>query len=321
MTWINALIIFIAVLAAVVLIALLTSLICFLKVFYSPRRKVYGPGEYDLPPGREYEPYYPQIRGWIDEIRARDDRVDLSIKSFDGLVLRGYYYEYSENSPIELLFHGYGGNSERDLSAGVRRCAALGRSCVLIDQRAAGRSDGNVISFGINERRDCLAWINYVKERYPNRPIIIGGISMGAATVMLASGLELPDEVVCVMADCGFSSAKMIIKKVVTEMHLPADLLYPFIKLGARIYGGFDLEADSPIEAVSRSGTPTVFIHGDADGFVPHAMSEELFGACKAQKDLVTIEGAEHGLAYPKNPEKYVESLREFEKRCGFLKK
>lgn len=306
-------------LITIALLVLLVSLICFYKVFKLPRRKALGKGEYDLPPGEIYEPYYPQMRKWVDEIRAMD-RTQVEITSFDGLKLRGFYYEYSSDSPLELIFHGYGGNAERDLSGGVERCFTLGRSVILIDQRASGQSEGSICSFGINERRDCLKWIEFATEKFgKQRPIIIGGVSMGAATVMMASGENLPDNVVCVMADCGYSSAKKIIKKVVREMNLPADLLYPFVKLGARIFGGFDLEETSPIEAVAHSKTPIVFIHGDNDDFVPFDMSVECFNATEAPKKLVTIETAGHGLAFPVNPTKYVESLRNFENEANLF--
>ena len=300
---------------------LLASYICFIKVFKTPKRSVLKVGEYDLPPGEEYEQFHPQIKLWMDSIRSMN-REPVEIKSLDGLTLRGYYYEYSPDSPIELLFHGYSGNSERDLSGGVERCFALGRSTILIDHRGSGLSEGSVCTFGIKERLDCLEWIKFANQRFGNnRPIIIGGISMGAATVMMASAEDLPENVVCVMADCGYSSQKEIICKVVKEMHLPDKLLYPFIKLGARIYGKFDLEEITPIEAVAKSKTPTVFIHGDTDDFVPYYMSVECFNACSAPKKFVTIEGAGHGLAFPANQTKYIESLRDFEREANIFNK
>lgn len=319
----NPKIIFFVILTLVIiaLIVLISSYVCFVMVFKTKKRKVLGKNEYDLPPGEIYELFYPQMKMWVDSIRSMD-RKQVEITSFDGIKLRGYYYEYSPDSPLELIFHGYGGNAERDLSGGVERCFALGRSVILIDQRGAGQSDGNVCSFGINERRDCLSWIDFATKKFgKERPLIIGGVSMGAATVMMAAGESLPDNVVCVMADCGYSSAKKIIKKVVREMHLPCDIVYPFIKLGAKIYGHFDLEETSPVEAVARSKTPIVFIHGDNDEFVPHSMSVECYESCSSPKKLVTIEGAGHGLAYPVAPDKYVSSLHDFEVECDFFNK
>ena len=310
---------FIYITMALIAIVLLTAYICFVKVFITPQRKKLGKDEYDFPPGEIYEPFYPQMKKWTDDIRSMKREL-VQITSFDGLKLRGYYYEYSPDSPLELIFHGYGGNAERDLSGGVERCFALGRSAILIDQRGAGMSEGRVCSFGIKERLDCLEWIKFATAKFGRkRPIIIGGVSMGAATVMMASGENLPKNVVCVMADCGYSSSKEIIKKVVREMKLPPAIIYPFIRLGGMLYGKFDIEETTPAEAVARSKTPIVYLHGDNDDFVPHSMSVECFNATKAPRKLVTIEGAGHGLAFPQNPEKYVESLREFETEANLF--
>ena len=103
-------------------------------------------------------------------------------------------------------------------------------------------------------------------------------------------------------------------------MHLPADVFYPFVKLGARLYGHFDLEETSPIEAMARCRVPVVFAHGDDDAYVPCDMSRELHAACISQKKLVIIHGAGHGLCYPAAQEEYVESLREAKREFGIDK-
>ena len=297
---------------------LMTALVCFYIVFYSKSRTPLGPDEYNIPPGSIYEAYRDDMIGWMKQIRSMPHE-DIEIKSYDGLTLRGTYYEYAPDATVELLFHGYRGNAERDLCGGIERCFALGRSVIIIDQRAGGKSDGHVITFGIRERYDCLSWIQYATERFgKDRKIIIGGVSMGAATVMLAAGEELPNNVVCVMADCGYTSAKDILHKVIHQMKLPVWLLYPFIRLGGLLYGGFDIEETSPMEAVQKARVPIVFIHGDTDNFVPYDMSVKLHEACVSQKKMVTIKGAGHGLAFPVDRAGYVQGLREFEEECGF---
>ncbi len=298
-------------LLGVALIVLLTSFICFIKVFYSPKRKPLGPDEYEIPKGEIYEAYREDMINWTKQIRALKHE-DFEIKSFDGLTLRAKYYECNPGAPIELLFHGYQGNAERDLCGGVERCFRLDRNVMLINQRASGDSEGHIISFGINERRDCHSWVNYAIKRFGNDvKLIIGGVSMGAATVMMAAGEPLPNNVICVLADCGYSSAEEIIKKVVKEMHLPVTLLYPFIKLGARIFGGFDLEETSPLEAMKKCRLPVVFVHGDNDDFVPYEMSVQLYNACTSEKKvLITIPGAGHGLAFPADQDGYVNQLK-----------
>lgn len=302
----------------VALLCLSVSFYCFMRVFYSPTRKPLGDDEYDIPPGEVYEPYRDEMIAWMKEIRAMPHE-NVSVTSFDGLTLRGKYYEYRSGAPVELLFHGYQGNAERDLCGGVQRCFSLGRNALLIDQRAGGSSDGHVITFGIRERKDCLRWIEFAISRFgKDVKLIIGGISMGAATVLMAAGEELPENVVCVMADCGYSSAREIICKIIKEMHLPSTLVYPFVKMGAKIFGRFDLEETSPLQAMQTCRTPVVFIHGDADAFVPCEMSQAVYDACAAPKKLALIAGAGHGLGYPKDKEGYLRALREFQTECGF---
>ncbi|MBE7086003.1 MAG: alpha/beta hydrolase [Clostridiales bacterium] len=306
------------VLGGLLLLTFVIAFYCFMRVFYSPKRQPVGEDEYPIPDGEIYEEYREQMTEWTKAIRAMPHE-EMSIQSFDGLTLRGNYYEYAKGAPIEILFHGYQGYAERDLCAAVERCFALGRSVILVNQRSSGTSDGRVITFGIRERKDCVAWTRYVSNRFgKDIKIMIGGVSMGAATVLMAADEDLPENVVCIMGDCGYTSAQDIIKKIIKEMRLPADMVYPFVKLGAKIFGGFNLDETSPIQAVQKSKKPVILLHGDTDAFVPYEMSERIYKACTSQKKLVKIEGAGHGLAYPKNPEKYLQGLRDFESECGF---
>ena len=310
------------VLAALILI-LITTLICFKLAFYSSRKPKNNPPEFDIPPGKIYEPYREQMVAWMKEARAMPCR-EVSITSFDGLKLYGKYYEYKKGAPIELMMHGYRGTAERDLCGGIQRCFSLGRSCLIIDQRGAGKSEGHVISFGIREHRDCLDWVDFIINNIDkNAKIILCGISMGAATVLTAAGKETPENVVGVLADCGYTSAKEIIQIVIRKMGLPAKLLYPFVRLGARVFGGFKLEETSPIEAMRVTRLPVIFFHGESDDFVPCDMSVLNHEACRAEKRLVTIPNAGHGLCYLVAPEKYLETLAEFSREhykieCGY---
>ena len=290
--------------------ALLTSFVCFLRVFYSPRKKCRE--EYPIPKGEIYEEYREQMTEWIKEMRKREHRC-VEITSFDGLTLRGKYYEQKKGAPIDILFHGYRGWAERDLCGGINRCFSIGHNALVVDHRACGESDGHVITFGINESRDCEDWVKFVlREIDPNAEIYLGGVSMGAATVMIAAGRKLPKQVRAAVADCGYTSAKEIIEKVIQEMKLPPKLLYPFVKLGAKLFGRFDLEECSPIEGMRNAKIPVIFFHGDTDDFVPYEMSRQNYEACQTKKRLVTVEGAGHGLAYPKDTALYCSELQSF---------
>lgn len=302
------------ILASLAAAVLITAAICFFKVFYSPNRKPRAEDDYEFPEGEEYVPFHQKIIEWTKQSRATPHRC-VEIKTFDNLTLRGRYYEFTPDAPIEIMMHGYHGNLERDLSGGIFRALNIGHSVLVYDHRASGKSDGNVITFGINESRDCRKWIDFVlSEINPNARIILSGVSMGAATAMITSGYEdLPPHVVGIVADCGYTSAEEIIKKVVKEMKLPPKLLYPFIKLGAKIFGNFDLDEFSPIEQVKKSKIPTIFVHGDADDFVPQKMSEDNYNACGASKKRLSIvKDAAHGLAYMVWGDGYLKELSDF---------
>ena len=132
----------------------LIAYICYRMAFYSKNRESKPSEAYDLPSGEIYAPFREQMENWVREARSLP-REEMQIRSFDGLTLRGRFYEFSPEAPIELMFPGYRGNAERDLSGGVQRCFALGHSALIVDQRAAGQSEGNIITFGILESRDC----------------------------------------------------------------------------------------------------------------------------------------------------------------------
>ena len=142
------------ILLAALLVVLATSLVCFLKIFYSSRREKWP--EYPVPAGEIYEPHHGKMIEWIKLARSLP-HTDVSIRSFDGLKLSGTYYEFEKGAPIDILFHGYHGSAEQDLSGGVYRCQKLGHNVLIVDHRAAGKSEGHVITFGVNESRDAAA--------------------------------------------------------------------------------------------------------------------------------------------------------------------
>ncbi len=300
------------ILAALTVAVLIVSYICFRMAFYISDKEKKENAERALPSGKAYLPYHDAMTGWQKEVKSFSFE-EFSVRSFDGLTLKGKYYERYPGAPIELMMHGYRGNAGRDLCGGVQRCFACGRNALLVDQRASGDSDGNVITFGINEHRDCLTWVDFMVSHFgPDVKVILTGISMGAATVVMAAGETLPTNVIGVLADCGYTSPKEIICKVIKDMGLPAKPSYPFVKLGARLFGGFDLEQTSPIEAIARAKVLVIFFHGEDDDFVPCRMSEAVYDACPTRKHLQTVPGAGHGLAFPKDQETYLKVLKEF---------
>ncbi len=294
-----------------IFITLFISFICFYMAFYNPNSKKVRP-ENELPPGKDYEPYYDKLLFWMEK-RKNIPYADIEIKSYDGLTLKGKYYETKKGSPIELMFHGYRGSAERDLCGGIERCFTLGRNVLIVDQRAHGKSGGNVITFGLKESQDVLSWIDYINTKFGEKQkIILCGISMGAATVMMVAGEELPKNVIGVLADCGYTSAKEIICKVIENMRLPSKFLYPFVRLGAIIFGGFDPDKACPKNALRNCKIPIIFIHGESDNFVPSYMSKMNFDIVTSKKKLFTVKNAGHGAAYLVEPQNYLNTLTNF---------
>jgi len=298
--------------AALCLAVLGICYMCFRIAFYAPPRKEKDPEAIEIPEGEIYEVFREDMTRWVREARAMNPK-EYEITAFDGIKLYAKYYEYAPGAPMELMFHGYRGGAERDLSGGVHRCFRCGRSALVVDQRCSGKSGGNVITFGVKEHRDCLSWVDFaVKEFGPDVKIILTGISMGASTVVMAGGAELPPNVIGILADCGYNTAREIMEEVIGKMGLPPKLSYPFVKLAAKIYGGFDLEETSPMEALGRCKVPVIFFHGEDDDFVPCRMSKAMYDVCPTRKALVTVPGAGHGLAFPVDQECYLQELLDF---------
>lgn len=240
---------------------------------------------------------------------------DVFITSFDGLRLHAKFYAASERkAPVQIMFHGYKSSAERDFCSGLREGIDGGFNVLLVDQRAHGESEGKYLTFGVNERFDCLSWASYAAERFGNDvKIYLYGISMGAATVLMASALPLPKSVSGIVADCGYTSPKDIIFSVLRDHHVPAAPVYAVARLGARLFCGFDLDSASAPDALSRSHIPVLFIHGDDDRFVPCRMSRENFEVSAAEhKKLLIVHNAGHGLSYMLDRPAYLSSLHSF---------
>ena len=268
-------------------------------------------------------PYDYQDNDQTQKIRSVQDAViaefleapfeEVSITSHDGLKLTGRYYHVADGAPLEIQCHGYKGNALRDFSGAWRIAKAAGRNVLLINQRCHGGSEGHTITFGVLERKDVLGWIDYATKRFGNVSILLSGVSMGAATVLMAAGMKLPDNVKCVIADCPFDAPSNIIKKVLgQDMGMPVKLVYPLIRLGGILYGKFNLNADSPVEAVKRSKLPILLIHGDDDRFVPYPMSCNIHAAAPEKVEFHTIPGAGHALNYVTDPDSYAEIVNAF---------
>lgn len=238
----------------------------------------------------------------------------VAIRSRDNYVLRAHWYPAEGALRTVILVHGWHSRWYVDFSASApflheNRCNLL-----FIDQRCHGESGGDLISYGITERYDVLSWLDWLEENHGGLPVYLCGISMGAATVLMTAGLPIAGRVCGIIADCGYSTPQEIVsltlKKNIGSMAGPT---LAAINLNSKLREGFTLKDYTPIEAMtSNKEVPCLFVHGDADDFVPWRMSLENYYACQAPKDLLVINGAGHGLSFLVDGDRYKKKILEF---------
>ena len=304
----NPILIVSAIVLAFVLIIIAVSYLTFRMTFFSNKKK-----HFKLFDGLDGELTEKKKRSReLIESLAEKEYQDVYTESYDGLRLHARYYHSRDGAPLQIQFHGYKSVSVRDFSGGAQEAMRMNHNLILVDERAHGESSGKVITFGIKERYDCVSWINYAIERFgKDVKIMLAGISMGAATVLMASELNLPENVVGIFADCPYSSPEKIIKKVCRDMKIPPCLAFPFIRLGGILFGRFDVKERTPLDAVKNTDLPILLIHGEGDDFVPVSMSDELSRAAK-NATYVRVKDATHGLSYLYDYGQYMENLKTF---------
>lgn len=259
----------------------------------------------------QYKVYGEETRAMVDKLRARAFE-EVHIISFDGLRLFGRWYEGKKDSPVAVLCHGYRGSAYRDFSGGSDIFLSLGWNVLLIDQRAHGKSEGSTITFGVKEKYDALDWADYARERKKGAPVFLVGISMGGATVLMASAMAEERGIKGIAADCPYSSPYEIISKVMVDKGLKPSLLMPLVSLSAFLFGHFRLKSESAAEAVEKSSLPILIIHGLDDRFVPDYMSREIYERSKGNVEYETFPNAGHGLSYMVDRKRYVDTTVRF---------
>lgn len=285
-------------------------------VAFAKSRRRQSPAR-QVPEGPDFAPYREVMLENIDKVLAAPYEW-IRIRGRDGTPLTGKFYPGRPGAPLILFFHGYRSTAERDGSGGFQLCREKGWHVLMADQRAHGESGGRTITFGIREREDCLAWAEAMAERMgPETPLFLWGISMGAATVLMASELELPETVRGIMADCGYDTPAGILKASLRRKHLPAAPLYGLAALGARLFGGFSLGESSALEAVRHARVPILLVHGEADQTVPCDMALAIREACASPVTLLTVPGAAHGISWYVDLPAYREALVRFVEENG----
>lgn len=263
--------------------------------------------------GTDWDLYIPKIhecKEWL----AEQQQDEVWITSEDGLKLHGTFFSNGLSKKVVLCFHGYTSEGMNDYSTLAKFYLEQGFCLLIVDERAHGKSEGTYIGFGCLDRRDAKLWIDYAIERLgEDCQILLHGDSMGAATVLMTTGLKLPKQVKAAISDCAFTSAWDVFSAVLKNMyHLPP---FPIMQIANRMVkkrAGYELDECNARNEVKKAEIPILFIHGDSDTFVPCDMVYELYESCASDKELLIIEGAGHVEACYKNPEKYEGAIRSF---------
>ena len=263
--------------------------------YYVAGRRIREPRRY-LP---EYlEPYRAEMDEGVNWFQMQEpERVE--IPASDGERLVALHLEADDPRGTVILMHGYRTSPYNDFGCVFRFYYEKGYSILAPYQRGHGESGGDFICFGVKERFDCRDWARYISDRYgPEHDIFLDGMSMGSTTVLMAAGLDLPESVRGVISDCGYTSPWEELREVFQQRHVPAHPCLEITDLFARLLAGYGLRDCSTIDAMELGRLPVLFIHGEADAFVPISFTRRNYEACRAEKVLITVPGAQHGASY-----------------------
>lgn len=257
----------------------------------------------------------PSLKNWVDSLRENSALRDTFIVAADGSKLHALYIRSAIASPnTALIIHGYTDNSIRMLMIGHLYNKEMGYNILLPDLRAHGKSDGEYIQMGWKDRLDIMKWIDVTKGIYGDTTrMVIHGISMGAATTMMTSGEDLPENIKCFVEDCGYTSVwDEFTHKLKDDYGLPAFPILNAASSYSQMKVGWNFKEASALEQLKKSKLPMFFIHGDKDTYVPTWMVNVLYDAKQGDKELWIVPNVEHANAYWDCTEEYVAKTNQF---------
>lgn len=238
----------------------------------------------------------------------------VAITAEDGEELVGHWFECEKPSRVIVAMHGWRSAWNRDFGMISDFWQKNGCSVLYAEQRGQGLSGGAYMGFGMVERHDCLQWVNWVNERCANAlPVYLAGVSMGAATVLMATELELPSNVHGVMADCGFTSADAIWRHVAkNNLHISYGIRGSIVDSMCKRRIQMSAKDCSTVKILENNHIPVIFAHGDQDHFVPVEMTYENYQACAGPKRMLIVPGADHGMSYYLDKDRYEQMTLDF---------
>lgn len=250
-----------------------------------------------------------QAEEWSENITSKE----VEITANDGIKLKGKEYIVNEeNNKWAIILHGYRSTPESVLTIG-QHFSEKDYNVLIPNMRGCGESEGEYIGMGWLDKDDLQEWIKLIVNQNQNSEIVLHGSSMGAATVLMASGDELPSNVKAIIADSGYTSVwDIFASEAKKRFNIPKFPVLNMFQIVAKVRARYDIKKASALEQVKKSKTPILFIHGDADDFVPEYMCEQLYEAANCKKDKLIIKDAGHTDSKYKEPDTYYNKIFEF---------
>ena len=247
----------------------------------------------------------------------------VGVTARDGVTLVGHFAPAKDAKRIIIAMHGWRSAWYNDF--GMFEDFLEGNDCsvLYVEQRGQNNSGGDYMGFGLIERYDCLKWTEWVTERCGDElPIYLYGLSMGAATVLMAAGLDLPANVHGIMADSGFTSPNAIWKHIANHnLHLAYGINSAMANRICKKKIKCKADEYSTIDALKNSKVPVLLIHGTDDHFVPVRMTYENYKACTSPKRMLIVPAADHCMSYFVDKEGYEAAVigfwRQFDNHAG----
>ncbi|MTW86984.1 alpha/beta fold hydrolase [Virgibacillus dakarensis] len=250
-------------------------------------------------------------RTWVDNQKFEE----LEMNSFDGLTLKGYFLPAKKpTNKTVILAHGYLGKGKDMGLYAQYYYQELGYNVLMPDARGHGQSEGDYIGFGWHDRLDYVDWIGLLIDKLgPDTEIVLHGVSMGAATVLMTSGEELPNNVKAIVSDSAYTSVKEMFAYQMKRMfHIPTFPVLPTTSLVTDMKADYSLSEASALDQVKKAEVPMLYFHGNADLFVPTEMSKELYKNTKSDAEIMIVDGAGHGESFVVDRERYEDKLSAF---------
>lgn len=229
--------------------------------------------------------------------------------------IAGWYVEHAAGRHALVLVHGKDSSRTREHAGRTAELMARlhrrGFALLAIDLRGHGQSSDARLSFGVNEHRDILGAVDWLRAQgYPAGSIGVLGVSLGGASAIMAAARE--PAIGATVADCSYAEFAPIIRDNFTRVtHLPAAVLWP-ARLLSRLIDGHDLMAVRPVDEVGRiAPRPLLIIHGEADQLIPIRHAYALHTA-DPQSELWVLPGVRHAASFVREPDAYVEHVATF---------